>query len=178
MGKNGVRLFLPEHSRNIVERQKPRSSKLGACACTPPQLGTCYQEPLEFQRTTHQGSLTSYPFWLSMPNQKRDHRPRVFYPCMAFLHGTRPLSWKGTCRRTVSLQLAGVPKPTRSYSTRGKEKRKGPTHHAPKRNAPFLPRAQATGHPGAILVNAAVSAVIRLVRVEGSRGGSRGGIPV
>jgi len=30
-------------------------------------------------------------------------RPRVFYPNMAFLLGTRPLSWKGTRRRTVSL---------------------------------------------------------------------------
>src|SRR5260370_39531984 len=51
-------------------------------------------------------------------------RPRTFYPGTPFLPGTRPSSWKGTCRRTVSLWRTRVPKPTLYYaSTRG-EKRK------------------------------------------------------
>src|SRR6266849_1013279 len=60
-------------------------------------------------------------------------RPRTFYPGTAFFPGTRPFSWKGTCRRTVSLFRRRVPKPTRLYSiTRGEKRKWRPNHPGPK----------------------------------------------
>src|SRR5207248_10147144 len=54
------------------------------------------------------GTLIRYPSSLTaadelLARKERDDRPRVFYPGMAFLPGTRPLSGEGSGRRTVSL---------------------------------------------------------------------------
>ncbi len=67
-------------------------------------------------------------------------RPRTFYPGTAFLPGTRPFSWKGTCRRTVSLWRTRVPKPTRYYtSTQGESGNGNPATQAPEKDPAFLP---------------------------------------
>src|SRR5207249_1466454 len=75
--------------------------------------------PLWLHRPIHQGRMTNALFWLSMPSQKRSNRPRVFYPYMVSCTEPRPLSWKCTTRRTVSLSLRRrrVPKP-QSYDSR------------------------------------------------------------
>ena len=57
------------------------------------------------------GSMTSYQFLLTVAEplacKKRCDRPRVFYPDMAFLPGTRPLSWKRTYIGELSLSPEG-----------------------------------------------------------------------
>ena len=73
---------------------------------------------LWLHRLMHQGPSTKAPSLSSMPDKERHYRPQVFYPGADFSPGTRPLSWKGTCRRTVSLRRTGVPKPTSLYSFR------------------------------------------------------------
>ena len=67
---------------------------MSLCLCSTAPLYTNMHVQLWFQRTTHPspktlGQLTSAPFLPSMPSKKRSHRPRVFYPCMAFLQGTQ-----------------------------------------------------------------------------------------
>src|SRR5712692_8460703 len=67
---------------------------MSLCLCSTATLYTTRHVQLWFQRTTHPspktlGQLTSAPFLPSMPSKKRSHRPRVFYPCMAFLQGTQ-----------------------------------------------------------------------------------------
>jgi len=68
-------------------------------------------------------------------------RPRTFYPGTAFLPGTRPFSWKGTGRRTVSLWRTRVPKPTHYYytSTAGESGNGTPATQAPEKDSAFLP---------------------------------------
>ena len=67
-------------------------------------------------------------------------RPRTFYPGTAFLPGTRPFSWKRTCRRTVSLCRSRVPKPTLYYtSTRGEKRKWRPNHPDPKQGLGIPP---------------------------------------
>ncbi len=81
-------------------------------------IATRYRVTLWLQQPQHQGLLTRAPSLPSMaeplPNKERSNRPRTFYPGTAFLPGTRPFCCEGTTGRTVSLQQAGVPKPTRS----------------------------------------------------------------
>jgi hypothetical protein len=70
-----------------MSSQKPRSSKLGACACAPPQLGThCWGEPLWLHRTTHQGTLTSYPsrFSVAEPLPNQEHATKNVLPERGF----------------------------------------------------------------------------------------------
>jgi hypothetical protein len=67
---------------------------MSLCLCSTATLYTTMHVQLWFQRTTHPspktlGQLTSAPFLPSMPSKKRYDRPRVFYPCMAFLQGTQ-----------------------------------------------------------------------------------------
>ncbi len=69
---------------------------MSLCLASTATQKTLTSQLLWLQRLTHQGTLTSYPCWLSMPSQQRDYRPRTFYPGTAFLPGTRPFSWKGT----------------------------------------------------------------------------------
>src|SRR5260370_33023515 len=67
-------------------------------------------------------------------------RPRTFYPDTAFLPGTRPFSWKGTRRRTVSLWRTRVPKPTRYYASTAEKSGNGnPATQAPEKDSAFLP---------------------------------------
>ncbi len=75
-------------------RYSIRLSGMSLCLCSTATLYTTMHVQLWFQRTTHPspktlGQLTSAPFLPSMPSKKRSHRPRVFYPCMAFLQGTQ-----------------------------------------------------------------------------------------
>ncbi len=86
---------------------------------------------LWLQRPTHHGNRSSTGHSdkapvlnQNLPEEERYDRPRTFYPSTAFLLGTRPFCWKGACRRTVSLWLTRVPKPTRSYSNRWSKNRK------------------------------------------------------
>jgi hypothetical protein len=67
---------------------------MSLCLCSTATLSTTMHGQLWFQRTTHPspktlGQLTSAPLLPSMPSKKRYDRPRVFYPCMAFLQGTQ-----------------------------------------------------------------------------------------
>jgi hypothetical protein len=63
-------------------------------------------------------------------------------PHRGFSMGTRPFSWKGTCRRTVSLFRRRVPQPTCTYSSRGAKKWQWVRTHMA-----FPPRACIQGTP-------------------------------
>ena len=92
------------HLRSTAIRFPERSDRFGFTA-------RCITKP-----KSRIGPSDKWPVLFQHAGGGAFDRPRVFYPGMAFLPGTRPLSWESACRQTVSLQRTGVPKPTQNSS--------------------------------------------------------------
>ena len=92
---------------------KRQAWKAGACVCTPSQLDSCCQEPLQLHGTTHQGSMTSYLYSPSMPDEQRCLLRRCFTLAVeAFLlrfSGTQLAAWAGNPRAVSPCGQLPVP---------------------------------------------------------------------